>query len=60
VQGSAIKQQCGNYYPRIRRQIETLDSATFVGMTDAGWREYDERQTRIHVLSEQLRLKPAA
>ena len=43
-----------------RRQMETLDSATFVGMTDEGWREYDERQARIHVLSEQLRLKPAA
>ena len=43
-----------------RRQIDTLDSATFVGMTDAGWREYDERQTRIYVLSEQIRLKPAA
>ena len=43
-----------------RRQMETLDSATFVGMTDEGWRENDERQARIHVLSERLRLKPAA
>jgi len=43
-----------------RRQMETLDLATFVGMTDVGWREYDERQARIHVLSEQIRLKPAA
>jgi hypothetical protein len=43
-----------------QRQIETLDSATFMGMTDVGWREYGERQARIHVLSEQIRLKPAA
>ena len=43
-----------------RRQMEALDSATFVGMTDAGWREYDERQARIHLLSEQIRLKHAA
>jgi len=43
-----------------RRQMETLDLAAFLGMTDAGWQEYDERQARIHVLSEQIRLKPAA
>jgi hypothetical protein len=43
-----------------RRQMETLDLATFVGMTDVGWREYDERQARIHVLSEGIRLKSAA
>ncbi len=43
-----------------RRQMEALESATFVGMTDEDWREYDERQARIHALSEQLRLKPAA
>ena len=37
-----------------RRQMETLDLATFVGMTSADWREYDERQARIHVLSERI------
>jgi hypothetical protein len=29
-----------------QRQVETLDSATFLGMTQADRREYDERQTR--------------
>jgi len=39
-----------------RRQMETLDSATFVGvgMTSVDWREYDERQARIHVLTERV------
>lgn len=43
-----------------RRQMDALDSASFEGMTDEGWREYDERHARIHALSEQIRLKPAA
>jgi hypothetical protein len=43
-----------------QRQIETLDSATFLGMTQADRREYDERQARIRSLSERIRLGEAA
>jgi hypothetical protein len=43
------------------RQIESLEKETFVGLTAAERREYEERQHRIDELCEKLRyLHPAA
>ena len=43
------------------RQIESLEKETFVGLTAAERREYEERQHRIDELCEELRyLHPAA
>jgi hypothetical protein len=43
------------------KQIESLQKETFVGLTAAERREYDERQHRIDELCEELRyLHPAA
>jgi hypothetical protein len=35
-------------------QLDSMDAATFLGMTPAEWREYDARQFCIRVLTQQL------
>ncbi|MGH9498976.1 MAG: hypothetical protein ACRD3L_07510 [Terriglobales bacterium] len=45
----------------LQKQLETLDLAAFVALTDAEWDEYDARHNRIRELQAKLRpLKNAA
>jgi hypothetical protein len=37
-----------------QKQLEAIKTATFLGMTPAGWREYDERQFSLRLLTHQL------
>ncbi len=41
----------------LQRQLETLELAAFVALTDAEWSEYDARHDRIRQL--QAKLRPA-
>jgi hypothetical protein len=47
-----VEEICWEFLQLLRKQRETLDSATFLGTAD--WREYEERQARIRELSEQI------
>jgi hypothetical protein len=45
----------------LQKQLEILDLAAFVALTDAEWTEYDARHNRIRELQAKLRpLKDAA
>jgi hypothetical protein len=52
LSGERDEEICRELLQLLRKQRETLDSATFLGTAD--WREYDERQARIRELSEQI------
>jgi hypothetical protein len=37
-----------------QKQLETIDRATFLGLTPGGWREYDAREFCIHLFTQEL------
>ena len=55
-----VEEICCEFLQLLRKQRETLDSATFLGMTEADWREYEGRQARIRELSDQISRFPAS
>ena len=37
-----------------QKQLESMETATFLGLTPEGWREYDAREFCIRVLTHEL------
>jgi len=50
-----IGQRLAREFVRLhQKQLESLEIATFLGLTPASWREYDAREFCIRLLTHQL------
>jgi hypothetical protein len=53
--GNQVEQYREEMVHLLGEQMDALETETYVGLTDEEFRQYDERQARIHELSEKIR-----